>query len=81
MGFGKGWLDAESPGSLEQAMPEGIAGLWLRSDPGGLLRLEEGQQGCVQTGCGPGVAQHPQGVCISVFSSLEGGLGMDGVNN
>lgn len=67
MGFGKGWLDAETPGSLEQAMPEGAVGLRLRSDPGGLLRLEKGQQGCVQTGCGPGMAQHPQGVAIQYF--------------
>lgn len=62
-------------------MPEGAEGLWLKSDPGGVAEAAEGQQGCVQTGCGPGVAQLQQGVCISVFSSLEGGLGMDGVNN
>lgn len=44
---------------------------------GGVAEAAEGQQGSVQTGCGPGVAQLQQGVCISVFSSLE----MDGVNN
>lgn len=56
-------------------MPEGAVGLWLKSDPEGIAAAGGGQQGCVQTSCGPGVAQHQQGVCIAVFSSLEGGWG------
>lgn len=59
-------------------MPGGMEGYGLNLSRG-VSGAGGGRQGWVQTGCDPGVAQHQRGICISVFSWLEDGLGMDGV--
>lgn len=59
-------------------MPGGMEGYGLNLSRG-VSGAGGGRQGWVQTGCDPGVAQHQREICISVFSWLEDGLGMDGV--